>query len=66
MAKIIKAAWIEQILEFDTKLEYLAYIEKLKNGRPQQFKEMDVKQDETGKVTLHIRKQYNNNTFPSD
>lgn len=29
MKKIV-AAWIEQILEFPTKLEYLAYIESLK------------------------------------
>lgn len=28
--KKIVAAWIEQILEFPTKLEYLAYIESLK------------------------------------
>jgi hypothetical protein len=28
--KKIVAAWIEQILEFPTKLEYLAYMESLK------------------------------------
>ena len=33
MKKIV-AAWIEQILEFDSKLEFLAYLEKLKQGRP--------------------------------
>lgn len=38
MKKIV-AAWIEQILEFPTKLEYLAYIESLKKGKPQKFKE---------------------------
>ena len=64
--KVIKAAWIEQILEFDSKLENLAYIEKLKHGRPQQFKEVSIEQDTSGKVTLRIRKQYNNNTFPED
>ena len=37
MKKIV-AAWIEQILEFPTKLEYLAYIESLKKGKPQKFK----------------------------
>lgn len=31
MKKIV-AAWIEQILEFPTKLEYLAYIESLKKA----------------------------------
>ena len=36
--KKIVAAWIEQILEFPTKLEYLAYMESLKKGRPQKFK----------------------------
>ena len=36
--KKIVVAWIEQILEFPTKLEYLAYIESLKKGKPQKFK----------------------------
>lgn len=40
--KKIVAAWIEQILEFPTKLEYLAYIESLKKGRPQKFKETSL------------------------
>ena len=37
MKKIV-AAWIEQILEFPTKLEYLAYIESLKKGKTQKFR----------------------------
>lgn len=63
MKKIV-AAWIEQILEFPNRLEYLAYIESLKNGRPQKFKETAYKQLETGIVRITIRKQYNNNEFP--
>lgn len=62
----ILTAWIEQVVEFDSKLEYLAYIEKLKKGRPQKYKEVDYKQETSGKVTLRIRKQYNNNQFPED
>ncbi len=61
--KRIVAAWIEQILEFDGKLEYMAYIEGLKQ-KGQQFKEISSKQLESGTVKLRIRKQYNNNMFP--
>ncbi len=65
MKKIV-AAWIEQILEFPTKLEYLAYIESLKKGKPQKFKETSFEQLESGVVRITIRKQYNNNAFPDD
>lgn len=62
MKKII-AAWIAQVLEFDSKLEYLAYIAELEqSGR--KFKESDVVQSDTGKVRVTIKKQYNNNSFP--
>lgn len=64
--KKIVAAWIEQILEFPTKLEYLAYMESLKKGRPQKFKETSFEQLESGVVRITIRKQYNNNAFPDD
>ena len=61
----IKFAWIEQILEFDSKLEYLTYIAELEqSGR--KFKEIEQEQDISGKVSLRIRKQYNNNQFPED
>lgn len=62
MKKIV-AAWIEQILEFPSKLEYMAYMEELKQKK-QQFKEMSYDQLETGVVRIDIRKQYNNNAFP--
>lgn len=65
MKKIV-AAWIEQILEFPTKLEYLAYMESLKKGRSQKFKETSFEQLESGVVRITIRKQYNNNAFPDD
>lgn len=66
MKKIV-VAWIEQILEFPTKLEYLAYIESLKKkGKPQKFKETSFKQLKSGVVRITIRKQYNNNAFPDD
>ena len=64
--KTIVAAWIEQILEFPSKLEYMAYMEGLKKGRPQKFKEIHYEQLESGVVKIQIRKQYNNNAFPDD
>lgn len=65
MKKII-AAWIEQILEFDGELEYLDYMESLKKGRPQKFKETSHEQLESGAVRIRIMKQYNNNAFPDE
>lgn len=63
--KVIKAAWIEQILEFDSKLEYMAYIEGLKQ-KGTKHSVVEHNQDVSGKVTLRIRKQYNNNAFPDE
>ena len=63
--KEIVAAWIEQILEFDGKLEYMAYVEGLKQKK-QRFKEVSFEQLESGIVKVRIRKQYNNNAFPDD
>ncbi len=62
MKKIV-AAWIEQILEFPSKLEYLAYMEGVK-AKGQKFSEVDYKQLESGVVRIQVRKQYNNNAFP--
>ena len=64
MKKIV-AAWLEQILEFDGKLEYMAYMEGLKQ-KGQRFKEISFDQLESGVVKIRIRKQYNNNAFPDD
>ena len=64
MKKIV-AAWIEQILEFPTKLEYLAYISELEQKK-QKFKEVSYEQSESGAVKIGIRKQYNNNAFPDE
>ena len=61
--KKVLSAWIEQYLQFDSKLEYMAYISSLEQKK-QKFKEIEHKQDVSGKVTLHIRKQYKNNVFP--
>lgn len=63
--KTIVAAWIEQILEFPSKLEYMAYMEGLKQKK-QKFKEVHYEQLESGVVKIQIRKQYNNNAFPDD
>lgn len=63
--KTIIAAWIEQILEFPSKLEYMTYMESLKQKK-QKFKEVQYEQLESGVVKIQIRKQYNNNAFPDD
>lgn len=63
--KKILAAWIEQILEFPSKLEYLAYMGEL-GQKKQKFRVVSYEQDVSGKVTLQIRKQYNNNNFPEE
>lgn len=63
--KKILTAWIEQVVQLDSKLESLTYIEELKKtGR--KFSIISNKQDATGKVFLQIRKQYNNNIFPDE
>lgn len=64
MKKIV-AAWIEQILEFNSKLEYLTYLEILKQKR-QRFHVTSEEQLESGVMRIRIRKQYNNNAFPDD
>lgn len=63
--KRIVAAWIEQILEFDGKLEYMPYMEGLKQ-KGQRFKEISFDQLESGVVKIRIRKQYNNNMLPEE
>ena len=64
MRKIL-TAWIEQVVQHDSKLEALAYIEELEQtGR--KFSIVSNRQDATGKVFLQVRKQYNNNIFPDE
>lgn len=63
--KKISSAWIEQIIQFDSKLEYLAYIGDLEQSG-KKFSESRYCQDESGKVTIRVRKQYNNNAFPDE
>lgn len=63
--KKILSAWIEQILQFDSKLEYMAYISDLEQKK-QKFRVVEQNQDGSGKVTLRIQKQYNNNVFPNN
>lgn len=57
MKKIV-AAWIEQILEFDGKLEYMAYMEGLKQ-KGQRFKEISFDQLESGNSTITMRSLMN-------
>lgn len=60
MAKRIVAAWVEQIVEFDTKAERDAFCQRLVNdGRP-----YDVLDDfKWGTLAVRIRKQYNKNNL---
>lgn len=58
--KHIKAAWIEQILEFDNDEEIVDYLQKLE-ARKQRYSIIE----RSGKM-LRIRKQYNNNDFPKE
>lgn len=62
MKKILSAC-IEQDIEFDSEAEYQSYIDDLRR-KNQRFVETGHTQDGTGKVILHIRKQYNKNSFP--
>lgn len=64
MKKVV-SAWVEQYLQFDSKIEYMTYMESLMQKK-QKFKEIEHSQDVSGKVVLHIKKQYNNNVFPDD
>ena len=61
--KKILSAWIEQILQFDSESGYRAYVRDLEQKK-QKFSVVEQEQDSSGKVTLHIKKQYNNNIFP--
>lgn len=63
--KRIISAWIEQILEFDGKLEYMAYMEGLKR-KGQRIIEVSADQLESGVMRIRIRKQYNNNAFSNE
>lgn len=57
------SACIQQVVELDTKLESMVFIDDLqKSGRL--FTVDSKEQKEDGKVRLCIRKQYNNNIFP--
>lgn len=64
MKKII-AARIEQIIEFDGKAEYTAYMEGLKRKK-QQFQEISFEQLESGAVRARVRKQYGSSKFPDE
>ena len=61
--KTIIFAWIEQILEFSSIGDYQEYIADL-NRNPKKFEVIEESKDAAGKITVRIRKQYNNNAFP--
>ncbi len=61
MKKVISAC-IEQFIEFDSKGEYKAYERKLSQGK-KKYEILSVK-SRKGKYIVHLKKQYNNNSFP--
>lgn len=63
--KRIISAWIEQILEFESEMEYAAFQHDLKNGK-KQYKILSEEKKTNGRYRIHLRKQYNNNQFPED
>lgn len=60
--KHIKAAWIEQVLEFDSKDEVQQFIEELEQKKQRRGQQYDV--TERIGTRIRVRKQYNNNKFP--
>lgn len=63
--KKVLTAFTEQVIQFDTRLEYDQYIDRLmQSGKL--FKIVDQKEDAEHKWFVTIRKQYNNNMFPID
>lgn len=62
MAKIIKAAWIQQVIEFDDPDDYEKYIADLESSKVKSFIE-DTKR-KGNVITITVMKQYNKNYFP--
>lgn len=63
MKKLI-SAYTEQVLEFDNREEYNAYLTRLRTQRPQLYKIIEVAESLDGTIQLTIWKQYNNTPFP--
>lgn len=62
MKKII-SAWIEQIVEFESEMEYAAFQHDLKAGK-KLYRILEEEKLPNGKYKVHLMKQYNNNRFP--
>lgn len=62
MKKIVYA-WIEQVLEFDSEMEYLVFQHDLENSG-KKYEIVSHKKLKNGKCQVHVMKQYNNNKFP--
>ncbi len=61
MKKILEAC-IEQILQFDSEMEWIAFHHNLKTGR-KAYEVLSEEKQIDGSVIVHIKKQYNNNKF---
>lgn len=62
MKKILEA-WIEQKIQFDSEMEWLAFYHDLKNGKKAHEVMREEKRSD-GSVVVHLLRQYNNNKFP--
>lgn len=60
--KKILLAWIEQVIQFDSRKEYEDYAA----GLIGKYSIISERTDAEGKVFIQIRKQYNNNQFPDN
>ena len=61
--KRVITAWIEQVIEFDSELEYAAFYYDLENcGK--RFRILQEKKLKSGKFRVHLMRQYNSNDFP--
>ena len=62
MKKILEAC-IEQVLQFDSEMEWAIFHYDLKTGR-KAYEVLSEEKQPDGSVIVHIKKQYNNNKFP--
>lgn len=64
MKKLIYA-WIEQIIDFDSEIEFKQYLEKLDAGKDKgRYQILSKEALLKNGVRVHIRKSYNKNAFP--
>ena len=61
--KKILTAWIEQKIQFDSEMEWVAFHHDLKTGK-KAYEVLSETKEPDGSMVVHLRRQYNNNSFP--